>query len=100
MLLLVGPPERSTARNNIPVRPTPLIPPLPRSPPMLTAVLWSKVGVWPPICALLERSQKNPLNPSPPTKRLPLVSTSSVPISGELGILIGVCHVTAPSVER
>src|SRR6266478_9072149 len=100
MLLLVGPPERSIARNNIPSSPTPLIPPLPRWPPRLTAVLRSKVGVWPPICALLERSQKNVLPPWPPTKRLPLVSTSSVPSVGELGILIGACQVTPPSVER
>src|SRR6266436_1073935 len=100
MLLLVGPPERSIARNNIPSSPAGLIPPPPRSPPMLTAVLRSKVGVWVPICALLERSQKNPLNPSPPTNRLPLVSTSSVPYIGELGITIGDCQVTPPSMER
>src|SRR2546428_6403248 len=100
MLLLVMVPERPIARNNIPSSPAGLIPPPPRSPPMLTAVLRSKVGVWPPICALLDRSQKNWLNPSPPTNRLPLVSTSSVPSVGELGILIGTCHVTPPSVER
>src|SRR4029077_12937850 len=100
MLLLVGPPERSIARNNMPVSPTPLIPPLPSRPPMLTAVLRSKVGVWPPICALLERSQKKVLDPWPPTNRLPLVSTSRVPYIGELGILIGACQVTPPFVER
>src|SRR5439155_15654250 len=100
MLLLVDPPERSIARNNCPSNPAGLIPPLPKKPPMLTEVLRSKVGVWPPICALLDRSQKNVLNPSPPTNRLPLVSTSSVPYTGELGILIGACHVTPPSVQR
>src|SRR5882724_3842301 len=66
---------------------------------MLTPVLRSKVGVWPPICALLERSQKNVSNPSPPINRLPLVSTSSVPIVGSLGIWMGACQVTPPSVE-
>src|SRR6266478_8081805 len=100
MLLLVGPPERSIARNNIPSSPAGLIPPPPSWPPRLTAVLRSKVGVWPPIWALLERSQKNPLFPSPPTNRLPLVSTSSVPYIGELGITIGDCQVTPPLVER
>src|SRR6266508_3500313 len=100
MLLLVGPPERSIARNNWPVSPAGLIPPPPSCPPRLTAVLRSKVGVWPPNCALLERSQKNPTFPSPPINRLPLVSTSSVPYIGELGITIGACQVTPPSVER
>src|SRR5947207_8694221 len=101
MLLLVGPPERSTARKLCPASPPGFIaPPKTRLPPRLTAVLWSKVGVWPPIWALLERSQKNPLNPSPPINRLPLVSTSSVPSVGELRITIGVCQVTPPSVER
>src|SRR5438034_11596868 len=100
MLLLVDPPERSIARNNCPSNPAGLIPPLPRKPPMLTAVLRSKVGVWPPICALLERTHQNVLNPSPPTNRLPLVSTSSVPVVGELGILIGDCQVTPPLVDR
>src|SRR5437870_1943269 len=100
MLLLVGPPERSTARNDIPSSPAGLIPPKPRLPPMSTEVFWSKVGVWPPNCALLERTQLKSPNPSPPIKRLPLVSTSSVPSVGELGITIGVCQVTPPSVER
>src|SRR6266581_9119084 len=100
MLLLVGPPERSIARNNIPSRPAGLIPPKPRNPPMLTAVLWSNLGVWVAICALLERSQKKVLDPSPPINRLPLVSTSSVPSVGELGIEIGFCQVTPPSIER
>src|SRR6266404_3042621 len=70
-------------------------------PPRVTAVLRSKVGVWPPICALLERTQRNAVPPlQPPTKRLPLVSTSSVPYIGELGITIGDCQVTPPFVER
>src|SRR5205823_185445 len=100
-LLLVGLPDRSIARNNIRSRPPGFIPPLPVEPPMLTAVIRSKVGVWPPNCALLERSQYNvePLN-QPPTKRLPFVATSSVPYTGPLGILIGACQVTPPSVER
>src|SRR5205809_2561173 len=99
MLLLVDPPERSIARNNCPSSPAGLIPPLPLKPPMLTAVLRSKVGVWPPIWALLERTQKKVL-PSPPIKRLPLVSTSSVPYTGEWGTLIGACQVVPPLVER
>src|SRR5437899_10780662 len=70
-------------------------------PPRLTAAFWSKVGVCPPICALLERTQRNVVPPlEPPTKTLPLVSTSSVPYIGELGITIGDCHVTPPFVER
>src|SRR6266446_5926786 len=100
MLLLVDPPERSIARNNCPSSPARLIPPLPREPPMLTWVTRSKVGVWPPICALLERTQLKLLNPSPPIKRLPLVSTSSVPKSVPPGTTIGDCQVTPPLVER
>src|SRR5947208_16762318 len=70
-------------------------------PPRLTAVFWSKVGVSPPICALLERTQLNVLPlAQPPIKRLPLVSTSSVPYIGEPGTAIGVCQVTPPLVER
>src|SRR5437763_5788740 len=70
-------------------------------PPRLAAVFWSKVGVWPPICALLERTQRSvlPLT-QPPIKRLPLVSTSSVPYIGEPGTAIGVCQLTPPLVER
>src|SRR5207244_10903234 len=101
MLLFVGPPERSTARKPCPASPPGFIaPPKTRLPPRLTAVLWSKVGVWPPNCALLERSQKNPLNPSPPTYTLPLVSTSSVPRSGPLGTTTRACPVTPPSGAR
>src|SRR5262245_33499206 len=37
---------------------------------------------------------------APPIKRLPLVATSSVPHTGEFGILSGVCQVNPPSVER
>src|SRR6266481_5109265 len=100
MLLLVGPPERSIARNNIPSRPAGFIPPPERSPPMLMFwVIWSKLGVWFPIWALLERTQEK-VFPSPPIKRLPLVSTSSVPSVGPAGIAIGACQVTPPSVER
>src|SRR4029077_12561719 len=100
MLLLVGPPERSIARNNIPSKPAGFIPPPFRSPPIL--MFWvtrSKVGVWPPICALLERTQEK-VFPSPPIKRLPLVSTSSVPSVGPLGIMIGACQVIPPSIDR
>src|SRR3954447_7495716 len=107
MLLLVGPPERSIARNNIPSSPAGFIPPPDRSPPILMCwVTWSKVGVWFPICALLERTQEKELKlfPSPPIKRLPFVSTSSVPSVGESppsgGIAMGACHVTPPSVDR
>src|SRR5436309_8040139 len=100
MLLLVDPPERSIARNNCPSSPAGLIPPLPMLPPMLTWVLRSKVGVWPPICALLERTQLKLLKLSPPIKRLPLVSTSSVPKSVPSGTTIGACQVTPPSVDR
>jgi len=66
----------------------------------LTVVIRSKVGVWFPICAFDERRQLNPLPTEPPTKRLPLVSTSSVPVRAEFGILIGVIQVIPPSVER
>src|SRR5439155_24541840 len=100
MLLFVAVPERSIARNNCPSSPAGLIPPLPREPPMLTEVTRSKIGVWPPICALLERTQLKLLNPSPPIKRLPFVSTSSVPKSVPLGTTIGACQVTPPLVER
>src|SRR5215471_17553982 len=100
MLLLVAVTERSMARKHCPSSPAGLIPPLPREPPMLTEVTRSKVGVWPPICALLERTQLKLVNPSPPIKRFPLVSTSSVPKSVPLGTTIGACHVTPPLVER
>ena len=101
MLLLVEPPERSIARNNLSTKSYSIYPALNDVPPRLTAVLRSKVGVWPPICALLERTQRNAVPPlQPPTKTLPFVSTSSVPYIGELGILTGACHVTPPLVER
>src|SRR5882724_3982520 len=100
MLLLVEPPERSIAINNIPSSPAGFIPPPDRSPPMLMfCVTWSKLGVWFPICALLERTQAK-VFPSPPIKRLPFVSTSSVPSVGPPGIMIGACQVIPPSVER
>src|SRR6478735_2870632 len=100
MLLFVAPPERSIARNVTPSSPAGLIPPKPRKPPMLTEVLWSNLGVWVAICALLERAQMKLLNPSPPTNTLPLVSTSSDPYIGELGMLTGDCQVTPPLRER
>src|SRR6266699_743105 len=103
MLLLVGPPERSIARNNCPSSPPGLIvSPKSRLPPRLTWVIWSNVGVTFGFCALLERMHQNGLLKllAPPTKRLPLVSTSSVPHTGELGILSGLCQVSPPSVDR
>src|ERR1044071_55356 len=100
MLLLVAVPERSIARKHCPSSPYGFIPPEPRKPPMLTEVVLSKVGVWLPICALLERTQLKLLNPSPPIKTLPLVSTSSVPRSVPPGTTIGACQVTPPFVER
>src|SRR5881396_4008657 len=71
-------------------------------PPRVRAVFRSNVGVCPPICALLERSQRNvvPGLIQPPTKRLPFVSTSSVPKIGPFGTVIGACQVTPPLVER
>src|SRR5205823_15044399 len=70
-----------------------------RLPPRLTLVTWSKVGVTFGSCALDERTHQNGL-PPPARKRLPLVSTSIAPVSGELGILIGVIQVAPLSVER
>src|SRR5947207_2274071 len=102
MLLLVGSPERSAARNIWPTHPPGFIdPPKTMLPPRLTVVIWSKVGVTAGFCALLERMHQNwlPVSP-PPIKRLPLLSTSSVPNWGSLGILIGVIQVTPPSVDR
>src|SRR5919106_2076244 len=102
MLLLVGPPERSTAMKICPASPSGLTGgPYHRLPPMLTVVIWSKVGVTAGFCALLDRMHQKllPLSP-PPMKRFPLEATSSVPHCGELGILIGLCHVAPPSVER
>src|SRR5215470_8068062 len=102
MLLLVGPPERSTARKIWPARPPGFtVPPKTRLPPMLTVVIWSKLGVTPGFCALLERMHQKLLPESPPPmKRLPLLATSSVPHWGLLGILIGLCQVAPPSVDR
>src|SRR5215217_7435895 len=102
MLLLVGPPERSTARNVCPARPPGFTaPPNTTLPPMLTVVTWSKLGVTAGSCALLERMHQK-LLPSllPPMYRLPLDATSSVPQSGSMGMLMGVCQVAPPSVER
>src|SRR5438046_8264106 len=102
MLVFVAVPDRATARKIWPDSPPGLIAPPKRTlPPRLTEVTWSKVGVTPPFWALLERTHQNlfPMLP-PPIKRLPLVSTSSVPQTGELGTLIGFIQVTPPSVER
>src|SRR6266853_572727 len=102
MLLLVGPPERSTARNIWPASPPGLtVPPYTVLPPMLTVVTWSNVGVTFGFCALVERMHQKLLTSSPPPmKRLPLEATSSVPQTGPLGMLIGLCQVAPPSVER
>ena len=55
-----------------------------------------------PICALLERMHQNwvPTRSSPPMNSLPLVSTSGVPCMTPWGILIGLCQLMPPSVER
>src|SRR2546429_8989327 len=81
MLLLVAPPERSTARKICPASPPGLtVPPKTRLPPMLIVVIWSKVGVTLGSCALIDRMHQKLLPESPPpTKRLPLLATSSVP---------------------
>src|ERR1043166_9038588 len=100
MLLLVAVPEWSIARKVCPTSPAELIPPNTSAPPRSTAVTRSKVGVTLPFCALLDRAHQNPFEPSPPTKTLPLLSTSSVPNWGELGIPTGVVQVTPPSVDR
>src|ERR1700747_3440839 len=102
MLLFVGPPERSTARNIWPASPPGLtVPPKTVLPPMLTVVTWSKVGVAAGFLALVERTHQKSLPSSPPPmKRSPLEATSSVPHTGPLGILTGVCHVAPPSVDR
>src|SRR5919201_1386017 len=102
MLLLVAVQERSTARKICPDSPPGLMaPPYRTLPPRLTVVTWSNVGVTPPFWALLERMHQNELPALPaPMKRLPFVSTSNVPHCGEFGTLIGVIHVTPPSVER
>src|SRR3954470_19430992 len=102
MLLLLRPPEGSTARNICPTHPPGfIIPPKTMLPPRLTVVIWSKLGVTAAFCALLERMHQNwlPVSP-PPIKRFPLLSTSSVPNWASLGILIGVCQVAPPSMDR
>src|SRR6516225_7092049 len=102
MLLFVPVPERSTVKKIMPANPPGLISaPNKTVPPRLTETSWSKVGVTFPFCALLERTQENWLPKSPPPmKRLPLVSTSSVPHTGASGISIGFIHVAPPSVDR
>src|SRR4051812_2159104 len=102
MLLLVGPPERSATRNICPTHPPGFIsPPKTMLPPRSTGVIRSNDGVTAGFCALLERMHQNwlPVSP-PPTKRLPLLSTSSVPNWASFGILIGVCQVAPPSTDR
>src|SRR5206468_12671475 len=102
-LLLVLVPERSTAKNICPESPTPFIPPSETiSPPRLTPVVWSKVSLTPPFLAFDERTHEIwPLKIfTPPIKRLPLLSTSSVPHDGCLGMMIGFNQVKPPSVER
>src|SRR5262245_39310471 len=70
-------------------------------PPRLTETFWSNVGVTCPFCSLLERTQKNELPKSPPPmNKLPFVSTSRVPHTGESGILTELIQVTPPSVDR
>src|SRR5439155_19749754 len=102
MLLFVAVPDRSTTRKICPASPPGLIAaPNRRLPPRLTEVVWSKVGVTAGFCASLERTQKNELPKSPPPmNRLPFLSTSSVPQTGELGMKIGLIQVTPPSVDR
>src|SRR6267378_2322512 len=99
MLWLVPVPERSTARKICPAIPSGFIdPPKIMLPPRLSVVTWSKVGVTPPFCALDERMHQNvEKSLVPPIKRLPFVSTSSVPNMGKLGIKIGLNQVTPPS---
>src|SRR6476646_6786735 len=103
MLSFVGPPERSTTRKLCPASPPGLIAPRKtRLPPRFTCVVWSNVGVTSGFCALLERMHQNGLVKlaAPPIKRLPFVSTSSVPQTGEFGRKIGLIHVAPLSVER
>src|SRR5207237_9146838 len=101
MLLLVGPPDRSTHRNCWPMSPPGFTFPLTRLPPMLTVVTWSKVGVTFGFCALDERIHQKalPLFP-PPMYRLPLDATSSDPHCGELGTLIVLCQLAPALVDR
>src|SRR2546430_1019838 len=98
--LSVGPPERSTHRNTWPVRPTGLIDPKIKLPPILTVVTWSKVGV-PGWLALLDRIHQKLLPPSPaPINTWWFDATSTVPHTGEFGMVTGSLQVTPPSVDR
>src|SRR5450432_2103339 len=103
MLLFVLVPERSIFRKACPASPSGFIA-LPKaiSPPRLTAVLWSNVGVTAAFFALVERTHHiwPLLRFSPPMKRLPVESTSSVPQAGVWGMLTGFNQVKPPSVER
>src|SRR3954466_10756814 len=102
MLFPVTVPDRSTARKIWPTKPTPLIASLIKSGGSGTSVTRSKVGVMVAFLASLERTHqvlpKSAL--IPPMKRLPALSTSSVPNDGELGIKIGSIQLNPPSVER
>src|SRR5436190_23586868 len=103
MLLLVLVPERSTARKSIPASPPGfIVPEKLKLPPMLAAVLWSKLGVTAPFFALVERMHQtwSVFTFTPPIKRLPVESTSGVPHWGELGMKIGSSQLTPPSMER
>src|SRR6476646_9046251 len=103
MLLFVPVPERSTARKTCPSNPSGLINSLiPTSPPILTAVLRSKLGMAAGFFALVERMHQNWFvsGLTPPRKRLPVVSTSSVPQTGVLGMKTGSSQFAPPSTER
>src|ERR1041385_5230521 len=103
MLLLLLVPERSIARKTCPLNPPGfIVSPKPISPPRLTFVLWSKLGIDPASFALVERTHQiwPVFRLTPPTKRLPFVSTSRVPQDGSLGILTGFIQVKPPSIER
>src|SRR5215813_9735960 len=103
MLLFVIVPERSTARKTWPTNPSGLIDsPEAILPPRFTPLLWSKVGTTPPFFAVLERTHQIPpvVRFTPPIKRLPSESTSSVHHAGMFGMLIGFSHVNPPSVDR
>src|SRR3954468_23121889 len=103
MLLFVLRPERSTARNTCPTRPSGLIASwTSTSPPRLTGVLWSNVGVTAEFFAFDERMHHNcPVEKvTPPMNRFPLLSTSSVPQEGPFGILIGSLQLNPLFMER
>src|SRR5215470_13931700 len=103
MLLFVLVPERSTTRKTWPTNPSGLIGSLKTmSPPRFTAVLRSKVGTTAPFFAFVERTHQIPpvSRFTPPIKRFPAESTSSVPHAGEFGILMGSNQVAPPLMDR